>query len=224
MAQQIRSSYAPAVRIERRGRDGHLSDRSGHIEGMAYREAIRLDPGNAAVYHDHLGPALSGQGRGRLRRRPPSGRRPGWIQGRHAEAEVAQKGAIRLDPRNAPLPRSPRRALVSRTGTPRPRQPGVSGDGLGLSTAKFLCLPLIGFGAVGPATLTPPDPTETCGRLWNVGQVQGPRWAVLDMCSLLRILPAPLCSRSGGHDGRHEPAGWEADLCTYLCTRRGGTC
>jgi len=42
MAQQIRSPYAPAVRIERRGRDGHLSDRSGHIEvdDPAWRPAV----------------------------------------------------------------------------------------------------------------------------------------------------------------------------------------
>ena len=39
----------------------------------------------------------------------------------------------------------------------------------------------------------------------------------------LRMLPC-LRARLGGHAGRHEPAGREADLCTHLCTRRGGTC
>jgi Flp pilus assembly protein TadD len=48
---------------------------------VAYREATRLDPADA-IYHDHLGLALSGQGR-------------------YAEAEAAFREAARLDPGEA---------------------------------------------------------------------------------------------------------------------------
>ena len=76
--------------------------------------------------------------------------------------------------------------------------------------------------------------SRTTGRCWTMASLLDARQdadlrtdsGALDRTPPLiygSMLPCPFCAGSGAHAGRHEPTGREADLCTGLCTRRGGT-